>query len=106
MLVYQKTHQQDHVIKFARIDIQGVVLAGQAKVAAQVKQDMTDDEKMKLMSKIKNYTDSVASSLKQMSSDCGCVIINSSAILQLPPETYGKIIDLTPEFKNMVLSKL
>lgn len=74
--------------RFAKVDVSTVFEERKQALTNKVTPDMPEQEQRALLQSAADYGRQVGQALQALADECGCVILNSAAILQSP--SFGK----------------
>ncbi len=93
------THPQPRIV---RVDMGGMFEEQKKSLAEKIRPGMTEQEQKALFQLAGEYASRVEAALSALSRECGCVVMNSAAILRLPDATATGIPDMTPRLRELV----
>lgn len=85
------------------VDMGGMFEEQKKSLAEKIKPGMSEQEQKAIFQSAGAYATRVEGALTVLSKECGCAVMNSAAILGLPPEANATgIPDLTPRLRELV----
>lgn len=94
------THPAPRIV---RVDMGGMFEEQKKSLAEKINPGMSEQEQKAIFQSAGAYATRVEGALTVLSKECGCAVMNSAAILRLPPEANATgIPDLTPRLRELV----
>ncbi|MYM95918.1 hypothetical protein [Duganella vulcania] len=78
------------------VDSVAVFRLEEERLASQMARDMSAEQRDRLASQARAFAREFPRALEQVAIDCGCLVVERSAVIGTPPH----MVDLTPELKR------
>lgn len=88
--------------RFAKVDVSTVFEERKQALTNKVTPDMPEQEQRALLQSAADYGRQVGQALQALADECGCVILNSAAILQSPSFGERSAPDLTWRLREIL----
>ena len=87
--------------RMARVDMGSLFDEQKQVLAERIKPGMSDEEQKALFQSATDYASRVDAALTSLSMECGCVLVNSAALLRLPETGAPGIPDMTARVREL-----
>lgn len=88
--------------RMVRVDMGGLFDEQKKALAERIKPGMSDEEQKALFQSAADYASRIDAALTTLSAECGCVVVNSAALLRLPEAGAPGIPDMTARMRELV----
>jgi hypothetical protein len=93
------THPAPRIV---RVDMGEMFDEQKKRLAEKITPGMSEQEQKALFQSAGEYASKVEAALSTLSKECGCVVMNSAAILRLPEANASGIPDMTHRLRDLV----
>ncbi len=89
-------------LRMVRVDMSGLFEQQKKVLAERIKPGMSEQEQKALFQSAADFAGRVDGALVALSRECGCAVVNSAAILQVPAGKATGITDATGQVRELL----
>lgn len=89
-------------LRMVRVDMGSLFDQQKQRLAGRIKPGMSDQEQKVLFQSAADYADRLDSALAMLARECNCAVVNSAALLQVPPGNASGIADTTGRVRELL----